>query len=77
MVRLSYSQKLCSVQIWVTQYLKIILSICCNLPAASKRLNEPHRTTGKRLRDSQGRFTVTDNITAPHLGAFALIVPDL
>ena len=35
MVRLSYSQKLCSLQTWVKQYLKIILSI--------SRMHGPHR----------------------------------
>lgn len=44
MVRMSYSQKLCFLQIWVKQYVKIILSICYNLPAVCKRLNETHRT---------------------------------
>lgn len=45
MVCLSYSQKLCSLQTWVKQYLKIILSICCNLLGILKRWNAPHRNT--------------------------------
>lgn len=36
MVCLSCSQKLYSPQRWVKQYLKIILSICCNLPTLKK-----------------------------------------